>query len=75
MPALGSLLISCVLSFVASSLQTLHSLEMAGQAAVQPDPDAFPAEVCPRSAATIACPATRKPKGSGKPKLTSADGL
>ena len=27
--------------------------KMAGQAAWQPDPDAFPAEVCPRSASTM----------------------
>jgi hypothetical protein len=48
---------------------------MVGQAALQPDPDAFPVEICPRSAATIACWRTRKLKGSGKPKLTRADGL
>jgi len=53
----------------------LRSLEMVGQAALQPDPDAFPAEVCPRSAATIACSGTGRLKGAGKPKLTSADGL
>jgi hypothetical protein len=49
--------------------------KMAGQAALRPDPDAFPVEVCPRSAATIARHRTRKLKGSGKPKLTRADGL
>ena len=49
--------------------------KMAGQAALPPDPDAFPVEVCSRSAATIARPRTRKLKGSGKPKLTTADGL
>jgi hypothetical protein len=49
--------------------------EMVGQAALQPDPDAFPVEICPRSAAIIACRRTRKLKGSGKPKLTGVDGL
>jgi hypothetical protein len=34
--------------------------EMAGQAAPQPDPDALPVEVYPRSAATIACSRTRR---------------
>jgi hypothetical protein len=49
--------------------------EMVGQAALQPDPVAFPVEICPRSATTIACCRTRKLKRSGKPKLTRADGL
>jgi hypothetical protein len=40
--------ISCVSPFVVLSLYPLHS-QMAGQAAWQPDPDAFPVEVCPRS--------------------------
>src|SRR5882672_5929182 len=48
----------------------IRSPEMAGQARLGPDPDAFPVEVCPRSAATIACSRTRKLNGSGKPKLT-----
>jgi hypothetical protein len=49
--------------------------EMAGQAALRPDPDAFPVEVRPRSAATIACPRTQKLNETGKPKLTETDGL
>ena len=53
----------------------IASPKMAGQAALPPDPDAFPVEVCSRSAATIARPRTRKLNGSGKPKLTRADGL
>jgi hypothetical protein len=48
---------------------------MAGQAARQPDPDAFPAEVVPRSAATMACDRAKIFKRSGKSKLTGADGL
>jgi hypothetical protein len=48
---------------------------MAGQAAWQPDPDAFPAEVVPRSAATMACDRAKIFKRSGKSKLTGADGL
>jgi hypothetical protein len=39
----------CVSPFVVLSSHPLHSPEMAGQAAWQPDPDAFPVEVCPRS--------------------------
>jgi hypothetical protein len=49
--------------------------EMAGQAALQPDPDAFPVGVCLRSAITMACSRARKLKRSGKPKLTAVDGL
>ena len=49
--------------------------KMVGQAAWRPDPDAFPVEVCPRSAATIACSRARKLNDFGKPKLTRADGL
>src|ERR1700738_5206750 len=74
-PAAGSSLIFCVSPFAALSLKTVHLPEMAGQAPLRPDPDAFPVEVCPRSAATIACLRTRKLNGSGKPKLTRADGL
>lgn len=51
------------------------SPELVGQAAQQPDPDAFPVEVCPRSAAIMACYRPRKLKRSGKPKLTATDGL
>jgi hypothetical protein len=36
-----------VLPFVVLSSQTLHSPEMAGQASLRPNPDAFPVEVCP----------------------------
>jgi hypothetical protein len=72
---LMSCLRSCVSAFVTLSLPTLHSPEMAGQAALQPDPDAFPVEVSPRSAITMACSRTRKLKRSGKPKLTALDGL
>ena len=39
-PTPGASLISCVLPFVASSSQAFHSLEMAGQAVLRPDPDA-----------------------------------
>jgi hypothetical protein len=46
-----------------------------GSGRLRPDPDAFPVEVCPRSAATIACSRTRRLNGSGKPKLTETDGL
>lgn len=46
-----------------------------GQAVLRPDPDAFPVEVCPRSATTIACFRTRRLNGTGKPKLTEIDGL
>ena len=44
--AAGPSLIFCVSTFVALSLQTLHSPEMAGQAPLRPEPDAFPVEVC-----------------------------
>ena len=61
--------------FFGVSLQTLHSPEMAGQAAWRPDPDAFPVEICSRSAATMACSRPRKLNRAGKPKLTGIDGL
>src|ERR1700722_8611621 len=49
--------------------------KMAGQGAQQPHPDAFPVGVCPRSAATMACPGAQMLKRPGKPKLTALDGL
>lgn len=55
-------------------MEASHSLEIAGQAALQPDPYAFPAEVGPRSAATIACSVTGKLKKAGKAMLTCTDG-
>jgi hypothetical protein len=36
--------------FAAALVRIAIPKKMAGQAAWQPDPDAFPAEVCPRSA-------------------------
>jgi hypothetical protein len=48
---------------------------VAGQAALQPDPDAFPVGVYPRSAITITWSRPQKLKRTGKPKLTALDGL
>jgi hypothetical protein len=42
------------LAFFGAVFAGIAFLEMAGQAALRPDPDAFPAEVCPRSAITMA---------------------
>jgi hypothetical protein len=62
-------------SLASASLQAWYFPEDGGQAALQPDPDAFPAEVVPRSAATMACERARLLKRSGKSKPTGADGL
>jgi hypothetical protein len=59
---------------VSLSLQTFDFPE-GGSGRFAARPDAFAVEVCPRSAATIACSRTRKLKGSGKPELTTSDGL
>lgn len=64
----------CALAVVSLSSRALVPKKMAGQAAQQPDPDAFLAEVCPRSLTTMAWVRTQKLKGTGKPELTRADG-
>jgi hypothetical protein len=71
-PAFGGWLFFLGVGFFAGMLFSGRGV---GQAALQPDPDAFPAEVVPRSAATMARDRARLLKRSGKPKLTSTDGL